>query len=98
MGEVFLKVFFYIGRTRHPGPGPRIFTPGQLSNEFANVGGWLSSGDLALDSCAQFLAVAEHRLIPSQARSICHQLRKAGFPSIWAPACQDKIAGGHGRC
>ena len=29
-----------------------------------NVGGWLTSGDLALDSCAQFLAVAEHRLIP----------------------------------
>ena len=42
-----------------------------------------------------FLAVAEHRLIPSRARSIGHQLRIAGHPSIWAPACQDKIAGGH---
>ena len=50
---------------------------------------------MALDSCAQFLAVAEHRLIPSRARSIGHQLRKAGHHSIWAPACQDKIAGGH---
>ena len=61
-----------------------------LSIEFVNVGGWLTSGDLALDSCAQFLAVAEHRLIPSRARSICHQLRRAGFHSVWAPACQDR--------
>ena len=66
-----------------------------MSIEFADVGGWLTSGDLALDSCAQFLAVAEHRLIPSRARSICHQLRKAGHHSVWAPACQDRIAGGH---
>ena len=85
----------HIGRARHPGPGPRDIVPGQLSIEFINVGGWLTSGDLALDSCAQFLAVAEHRLIPSRARSIGHQLRKAGHHSIWAPACQDKIAGGH---
>ena len=48
-----------------------------------------------MDSCAQFLAVAEHRLIPSRARSVCHQLRKAGFQSVWALACQDRIAGGH---
>ena len=66
-----------------------------MSIEFANVGGWLTFGDLALDSCAQFLAVAEHRLIPSRARSICHQLRRAGIHSVWAPACQDRIAGGH---
>ena len=72
-----------------------FFPPGQLSIDFANVGGWLTSGDLALDSCAQFLAVAEHRLLPSRARSICHQLRKAGHHSVWAPACQDRIAGGH---
>ena len=56
----------HIGRARHPGPGKRFFTPGQLSVEFVNVGGWLTYGDLALDSCAQFLAVAEHRLIPSR--------------------------------
>ena len=72
-----------------------FFTPGELSVEFVNVGGWLTFGDLALDSCAQFLAVAEHRLIPSRARSICHQLRRAGFHSVWAPACQGRIAGGH---
>ena len=77
------------------GLGPRNIVPGQLSIEFLNVGGWLTSGDLALDSCAQFLAVAEHRLIPSRARSIGHQLRVAGHHSTWAPACQDKIAGGH---
>ena len=55
----------------------------------------MTLGDLSLDSCAQFLAVAEHKLIPSRARSICHQLRRAGFHSVWAPACQDRIAGGH---
>ena len=49
--------------------------------------GWLTCGDLALDSCAQFLAVAEHRLIPSWAGSVCHQLRSL--------ACQDQVAGGH---
>ena len=55
----------------------------------------MTSGDFAFDSCAQFLAVAEHRLIPFWARSICHQLRKAGHHSVWAPTCQDRIAGGH---
>ena len=79
----------------HPGPGPRVLFPGELSIEFANIGGWLTFGDLALDSCAEFLAVAEHRSIPSRARSICHQLRRAGFHLVWAPACQDRIAGGH---
>ena len=48
-----------------------------------------------MDSCAQFLAVAEHRLIPARARSVGHQLRKADFHSVWAPACQDSIPGGH---
>ena len=85
----------HIGRARHPGPGRRSFIPGQLSIEFANIGGRLTYGDLALDSCAQFLAVAEHRLIPARARSVGHQLRKAGFHSVWAPACQDSIPGGH---
>ena len=79
---------FQIGRARHPGPGSRDFPPGELSIEFVNVGGWLTSGDLAWDSCAQFLAAAEHRLIPSRARSICHQLRRAGHHSIWALTCR----------
>ena len=81
-----------MGKARHPGLGPRVFTPGRLSVEFVHVGGWLTYGDLALDSCAQFLAVAEHRLIPSWARSVCHQLRKAGHQSVWSPACQDQVA------
>ena len=72
-----------------------LFIPGQLSVEFANIGGWLTYGDLAMDSCAQFLAVAEHRLIPARTRSVSHQLRKAGYHSVWAPACQDSIPGGH---
>ena len=76
-------------------PGSRVFMPGQLSTEFINVGGWLTSGDLALDSCAQFRAVAEHRLIPSRAGSVCHQLRRAGHHSVWSLACQDRVAGGH---
>ena len=83
----------YIRRARHPGLGPRDFTPGQQSVEFVNVGGWLTYGDLALDSCAQFLAVAEQRLIPSRARSICHHLRRAGYQSVWSLACQDQVAG-----
>ena len=85
----------HIGRARHPGRGPRDIIPGQLSIEFINIGGWLTSGDLALDSCAQFLAIAEHRLIPSRARSVCHQLRRAGHRSVWSPACQDQVGGGH---
>ena len=63
------------------------YWPGQAS--------WLTSGDLALDSCAQFFAVAQHRLIHSRARSVCHHLHKAGHQSVWAPACQDRVAGGH---
>ena len=92
----------HIGRAWHPGPGKRSFIPGQLSIEFANIGGWLTYGDLALDSCAQFLAVAEHRLIPARARSVGHQLRKAGLSfglgpclsrfyswwSCWCRCCQ----------
>ena len=44
---------------------------------------------------SSLLDVPEHRLIPSRARSICHQLRRAGHHSVCAPACQDRIAGGH---
>ena len=41
---------FLFGKQK--GPGPRVFTPGELSIEFANIGGWLTFGDLALNSCA----------------------------------------------
>ena len=48
-----------------------------------------------MDSCAQFLAVAEHRLLPSWARSVCHQMLNAGYQSVWSPACHHHVAGGH---
>ena len=35
-------------RLGHPGPDRRSFIPGELSIEFANIGGWLTYGDLAL--------------------------------------------------
>ena len=54
MGRVLVWMF-HIGRARHPGLGSQFFSPGQLSVEFVNVGGWLTHGDLAWDSCAQFL-------------------------------------------
>ena len=64
--------------------------------EFLNVGGWLSNGDYALESHAEFLAVAEHRLIPARARSVTNSLKvSSGIVSVWAPACQDSIPGGH---
>ena len=80
-GELVMWMI-HIGWARHAGPDSWCFPPGQLSIEFINVGGWLTSGDLAMDSCAQFLAVAEHRLIPSGARLIAHLLRRAGHQSV----------------
>ena len=82
---VSLGRMLHIGRARHPGPGSGRNVPGRLSVEFVNVGGWLTNGDGALDHCAQFLAVAEHRLIPARARSIRHQLRKADRSTFWWP-------------
>ena len=83
-----------IGRARHPGPGTSSYPPG-FSIEFLNVGGWLSRGDLALESSAHFLAVAEHRLVPARARAVTTQLRQARRSSVWAPSCQDVTPGGH---
>ena len=60
------------------------------------MGGWLSNRDLALDSTAHFLAVVEHRLIPARSRSVANSLKvTSGLVSVWAPACQDSIPGGH---
>ena len=83
-----------IGRARHPGPCTS-YCPSGFSIEFLNVGGWLSRGDLALESKAHFLAVAEHRLIPARARNVTTQLRKVRRSSVWAPSCQDVTPGGH---
>ena len=83
-----------IGRARHPGPGTSSCPLG-FSVEFLNVGGWLSRGDLALESSAHFLAIAEHRLVPARARAVTTQLRQARLSSVWAPSCQDVTPGGH---
>ena len=83
-----------IGRARHPGPCIPS-NPSGFSIEFLNVGGWLSSGDLALESKAHFLAVAEHRLVRARARNVTTQLCRARRSSVWAPSCQDFSPGGH---
>ena len=77
---------FWAGRARHPGPPSQ---PQHFSLEFHNVGGWLTHGDLALCAGVDFLAVAEHRLIPARVRSEWSRLRGKGLSSIWAPASQD---------
>ena len=84
----FLLWMLYIGRVRHPGPDSPSGPPG-ISVEFLNIDGWLSWGDLALESRAHFLAVAEHRLVPAGTRNVTSQLRQAGISSVWDPSCQD---------
>ena len=76
----------WIGRARHPGPPSQ---PRHLCLEVHNVGGWLTHGDLALSAGVDFLAVAEHRLIPARVRSEWSRLRGKGLSSIGAPASQD---------
>ena len=53
----------WIGRARHPGAP---FLPRHVGVEFLNVGGWLTHGDFALEAGVDFLAVAEHLLIPAR--------------------------------
>ena len=84
----------HIGLARHPGPGSRCFPLVNFPSNLLMLVAWLTYEDLALDSCAQFLAVAEHRLIPPRAWSISHQLRRAGYQSVWSPAWQNQVAGG----
>ena len=71
----------HIVEARHP--GPRCLPSDRLAIECVNVGG------LAL-------AIVEHRLIPARARFITNGLQvKSGYASVWPPACQDFILGGH---
>ena len=77
---------YTLGRAWHPGPVVGNDPVEHLSLEFVNVGSWRTTGDLAVVSDAQFLAVAEHWLIPAGGRSIGHQLRKAGLQSVFG-AC-----------
>ena len=78
--------YFWAGRERHPGPPSQ---PRLVSLEFHIVGGWLTHGDLALSAGVDFLAVAEHRLIPARVRGEWSRLRGKGISSIYAPASQD---------
>ena len=52
----------WVGRARHPGP---TSLPRYVGVEVLNVGSWLTHGALALEVDVDFLAVAEHRLIPA---------------------------------
>ena len=42
-----------------------------------------------MEAGVDFLAVAEHRLIPARVRGKWSRLRKKGLASIWAPASED---------
>ena len=53
----------WIGRARHPGP-----FSGAMTVEVFNVGGWLTHGDMVLETNVDFLAVVEHRLVPARVR------------------------------
>ena len=77
--------YLWIGRAKNPGPD----CSQHLSVEVFNVGGWLSHGDLALDSEVDFLAVTEHRLIPARVRSEWARLKAKRVASVWALASQD---------
>ena len=77
--------YFWVGRARHPGP---TSLPRHFGVEFLNVGGWLTHGDLAPGAGVDFLAVAEHRLIPARVRSEWPRLSEKGLSSVWAPASQ----------
>ena len=80
-----------MGRARHPGP----FGVDSLGLEALTVGGWLTHGDIALDTTADFSAISEHRLIPARVRSEWAALRRKGIHSVWAPASQDGSHVGH---
>ena len=77
----------YIGMARHSGPWRPPFK--MFAVECVNNGGWLSDGDLALESFSTFLPVVEHRLIPAGVRAAAMDLKKSGLASDWAPACQE---------
>ena len=81
----------WIGRARHPGP-PN--SPGICLEAF-NVGGWLTHGDLAMETKADFLAISEHRLIPARTRGAWVELRRKGFHSVWSLASQEGSQVGH---
>ena len=73
----------WIERARHPGPFSGVMTV-----EVFNVGGWLTHGDLVLETSVDFLAVVEHRLVPARVRGEWARLRARDASSVWSPASQ----------
>ena len=53
------------------------------------LGGWLTYGDLVLETRVDVAAVVEHRLILARVRSEWTRLRRKGLATVWAPASQD---------
>ena len=86
------KILWYLwnGRARHPGPCSI-----NLDVEVFNLRGFLTHGDYALETDADFLAVVEHRLVQARARRETKRLKRAGLWSIWAPASQESGHVGH---
>ena len=80
----------WIGRARHPGPGAARFAV-----EVFIVGGWLTHGDLVLDTEVDFLTVVEHRSILARARGEWARLGRKGLAIVWAPASQNTSHVGH---
>ena len=60
------------------------------------VGGWLTHGDMVLETRVGFLAVVEHRLVPARVRGEWARLRAKGASSVWSPASQESSHVGHG--
>ena len=54
-----------------------------------HVGGWLTHGDVALETGGAFLLIAETMLVPARSRNEGPKLRRKKMASIWSPACQD---------
>ena len=89
----FWKVLWHlwIGGARHPEPSGGT----AIGLEALNVGSWLTHGDTALETSADFLAVSQHRLILASVRAEWPNLSPKGIHSVWAPACQDGAHVGH---
>ena len=67
-----------------------------MTVEVFNVGGWLTHGDMVLETDVDFLAVVEHRLVPARVRGEWARLRARGASSVWSPASQESSHVGHG--
>ena len=82
--------FLWFGRARHPGPGALSFAV-----EVLNVGGWLTHGDLALDTKVDFLGCFGASVDPARVRGEWARLCRMGLATVWAPASQDTSHVGH---